>query len=430
MKTCQTKTSVSKLSIDKICYLILFVCLTAGCSKKELSNSSQKISDQRISDANGNADLGTTAAQIRTTMKLFDGGNEGNNGVIYHTFRIPSIIKTSNGTLVAFAEGRRVNDNDYGDINVVFKRSFNNGSSWTSLDQVVGNGPGTWGNPTAVYDWTVGTNGRIWLFMEWNDQYKQQWSDFDSWGDRRIHTSYSDDHGATWSTPLDRTSTLTPSTFKWDCVGPGIGIRTAYDSPGRLIIPAYKRNIYSDDHGATWQYQNMPTGTDESTIVELMDGTLMRNDRPGTSSWTASKTRRKSVGTISGGFSAWSNVTALPDPKCEGSMLRYNASLPNRRIIFLNPNGTGQRCNMTVRISYDDGVTWPKSRALFPISNCDYSSTIAPKGGYSSMVKTEDFCVGALIEMNENVSIENSHKSIDFHKFNLAWILNGSSEPN
>jgi sialidase-1 len=161
-----------------------------------------------------------------------------------------------------------------------------------------------------------------------------------------------------------------------------------------------------------------------------MDGTLMRNDRPGTSSWQTSKTRRKSVGTISGGFPAWSTVPALPDPKCEGSMLRYNASLPNRRIIFLNPNGTGQRCNMTARISYDDGMTWPKSRALFPASNCNYSTTTSPKGGYSSMVKTEDFCVGALIEMNENVSIENSHKSIEFHKFNLAWILNGSSEPN
>ncbi|WP_448633465.1 hypothetical protein [Pedobacter panaciterrae] len=70
-----------------------------------------------------------------------------------------------------------------------------------------------------------------------------------------------------------------------------------------------------------------------------MNGSLMRNDRPGTTEWNLSKTRRKSVGSIAGGFPAFSTVTALPDPKCEGSMLRYNTDDPNR-IIFLNPNGT------------------------------------------------------------------------------------------
>lgn len=426
MKTYQTKLSVSKLSMDKICYLIFFVCFFTGCSKKEISADTKSITDQ-----NSKEHPGKTSAQIHTSMKLFNGGNEGNGTVIYHSFRIPSIIKTNNGTLVAFAEGRRWSPSDYGDINIVFKRSFNDGTSWTACGEVVGAGPGSWTNPTAVYDWSKGTNGRIWLFMEWNDEHKQQWSDFDSWGDRRIHTSYSDDHGATWSTPVDRTSALTPSNYKWDCVGPGIGIRTVYDSPGRLIVPAYGRNIYSDDQGATWQYQTIPGGTDESTIVELMDGQLMRNDRPGTTLWNDSKRRRKSWGSISGGFSSWVAVSALPDPKCEGSMLRYNTDLPNRRIIFLNPNSVDQRCNMTARISYDDGVTWPKSRALFPASNCDYSVTTAPKGGYSSMVKTADYCVGALIEMNENVNDNaNSSKSIEFHKFNLAWILNGSSEPN
>ncbi|HEY0770540.1 MAG TPA: sialidase family protein, partial [Sphingobacteriaceae bacterium] len=322
------------------------------------------------------------------------------------------------------------NPSDYGDINLVYKRSMNNGATWSALGEVVGSGPGTWGNPTAVYDPDMGINGRIWLFMQWNDENKLQWSDFKAWGDRRIHTSYSDDEGLTWSVPVDRTSTLTPSNYKWDCVGPGIGIRTAYNTPGRLVVPALGRNIYSDDHGVTWQYQLVPGGTDESTIVELMNGTLMRNDRPNTTEWNLSKTRRKSVGSISGSFPAFSTVSALPDPKCEASVLRYNTDLPNRRIIFLNPNGTTQRCNMTVRISYDDGVTWPKSRALYSTSNCNYSASTVVYGGYSSMVKTADYCVGALIEYNENVhDSANSHKSIEFNKFNLAWILNGSSEP-
>lgn len=404
-----------------ICLFILF--LITGCSKN------RKDEMQSANDQNAKDNQAQVSAQVFTSMTLFNGGNEGNNGVIYHSFRIPSIIKTSNGTLVAFAEGRRWSDSDYGDINVVFKRSTDNGVTWSACGEVVGSGAGSWGNPTAVYDWSTGANGRIWLFMEWNDEFKTQWSDFAAWGDRRIHTSYSDDNGITWSTPVDRTSTLTPSTYKWDCVGPGIGVKTLYNTPGRLIVPAYGRNIYSDDNGTTWQYQIIPGGTDESTIVELMDGTLMRNDRPGTTFWNSSKTRRKSVGSISGGFPAWATVAALPDPKCEGSMLRYNTDLPNRRIIFLNPNGIDKRCNMTARISYDDGVTWPKSRALFSAANCDYTNTTVVHGGYSSMAKTADYCVGALVEYNEDVHTSGSHKSITFRKFNLAWILNGSTEP-
>jgi len=391
------------------------VLLIAACSKKPVDTNRNTTQ----------ARAATLAAPVHTRVVVFNGGDES----IYHSFRIPSIIKTKNGTLVAFAEGRRWSPSDYGDINVVYKRSTDNGNTWLSLGEVVGKGPGTWGNPTAVYDPTVGANGRIWLFLEWNDSAKHKFSDFKAWGDRKIHTSYSDDDGITWSDPLDRTSTLTPTTYKWDCVGPGIGIRTAYDHPGRLIVPAMGRNIYSDDHGNTWTSAPISGGTDESTIVELMDGSLMRNDRPGTTSWDSSKTRRKSVGSIEGGFPGFSWVTALPDPKCEASVLRYNTDDPNR-IIFLNPNGTGQRCNMTVRISYDDGVTWPRSRALYDAVNCNYTSSTVVYGGYSSMVKTSDYCIGALIEYNEDVHhSDSSHKSIEFNKFNLSWILNGQTEP-
>ncbi|MEH6305805.1 sialidase family protein [Olivibacter sp. CPCC 100613] len=400
----------------------LVLCMVLSCAKVLDADKEKQVNLDTDTSLVEQASL---AAPINTRVTVFNGGSEG----IYHSYRIPSIIKTKNGTLVAFAEGRRWSPSDYGDINVVFKRSTNNGTTWSALGEVVGKGNGTWGNPTAVYDPTVGVNGRIWLFLEWNDEFKTKWSDFQAWGDRRIHTTYSDDHGATWSDPLDRTNTLTPTDYTWDCVGPGIGIRTAYDHPGRLIIPAYGRNIYSDDHGATWQYELMPGGTDESTLVELMNGNLMRNDRPNTTEWNISKTRRKSVGTIPGNFSPFSAVSALPDPKCEGSILRYNVDDPNR-IIFLNPNGTGQRCNMTVRISYDDGESWPISRALYSGSNCNYTESTVVYGGYSSMVKTSDYCIGALIEYNENVhDSANSNKSIEFNKFNLAWILNGRTEP-
>lgn len=421
------KSNVSRNEVSILCYLSFILCIVAGCAKSpDIMQSFEKQAVSKEEQVNVTA----LAAPVYSRVTVFNGGNEGNNGVIYHSFRIPSIIKTNNGTLVAFAEGRRWSPSDYGDINIVFKRSTNNGATWSACGEVIGSGAGSWTNPTAVYDGSKGVNGRIWLFMEWNDEHKQQWSDFAAWGDRRIHTSYSDNHGATWSAPVDRTATLTPSNYKWDCVGPGIGIRTVYDSPGRLIVPAYGRNIYSDNNGTTWQYQSIAGGTDESTIVELMNGSLMRNDRPGTAEWNTAKRRRKTFGSISGGFAPWITVSALPDPKCEGSMLRYNTDLPNRRIIFLNPNSVDKRCNMTVRISYDDGVTWPKSRALYSAANCDYAASTVVYGGYSSMAKTDDYCVGALIEYNENVNSSGSNKSIAFNKFNLAWILNGSAEPN
>lgn len=399
---------------------LFLLVLVFSCHKPQQSAAS-KATEQ----ADNERTATTEASPIHTSMKLFDGGNES----IYHSFRIPSIIKTKNGTLVAFAEGRRWSPSDYGDINVVFKRSLNNGSTWSALGEVAASGSGTWGNPTAVYDPNLGTNGRLWLFMCWNDGAIDEWADFDSWGDRKVYSSYSDDHGATWSTPFDRTSTLVPPTYKWDAVGPGNGIVTAYNHPGRLIIPALGRNIYSDDHGVTWQYQLIPGTTDESTIVELMDGRLMRNDRPNTSTWNTTKKRRKSFGTIEGGFGAFAADNALTDPKCEGSMIRYNTDAP-ARIYFLNPNDIDQRCNMTVRISYDEGQTWARSRPIFDWNTCDYASITVAKGGYTSMAKTADYCVGALIEINENVhSSSTSNKSIEFHKFNLPWILNGSTEP-
>jgi len=142
---------------------------------------------------------------------------------------------------------------------------------------------------------------------------------------------------------------------------------------------------------------------------------------------------RALIGVVEGGAAIERVDAALIDPMCEGSILRYNRDAPDR-IYFLNANNETARCNMTVRISYDQGATWPISRAIFDWNTCDYTAIKAgnhiAKGGYSSMIKTADFAVGALIEINEDLTTSStSHKSIEFHKFNLPWILNGSTEP-
>jgi sialidase-1 len=363
----------------------------------------------------------TEAAQTHTYVKIFDGGSDG-----YHSFRIPSIVRTNANTLLAFVEGRMSSNKDYGNINVEYKRSTNDGATWSSMLEVVGAGQGTWGNPTAVVDRNT---GRIWVFMSWNSATKNQsgtdgYDKIDTWGDRKVYYSYSDNDGLSFSTPTDMTSTLLPANYKWDAMGPGVGIQT---SNGTLVIPAIGRNIYSTDHGATWHYKSIPGGTSEGAIVELNDGRLMRNDRATRSVWETGKRRWVSRGTIAGSFSAFAPDDVLLDPACQGSLVRYTGA-PDR-IMVLNSASTETRCKMRVRISYDGGVTWPISRKIFDWLT-DSEAFAQGKGGYSSMVKTADYTIGALIEINENTGDSgNSHRSIEFHKFNLPWMLNGSTEP-
>lgn len=401
----------------KTSLIALAVLICIACAKQEVtSQTNEELAKPEVQ--------ALAATQVHDQIKLFDGGTDG-----YHSFRIPSLIRTTNGTLIAFAEGRMSNNKDYGNINVVYKRSTNNGATWSAMGEVVGIGPGTWGNPTAVVDQS---NGRVWLFMSWNDGDHNQFGTdgfqkIDAWGDRKVYVSYSDNHGVSWSEPDDLTATLLPSNYKWDAMGPGVGIqKNKTGATGRLVIPAIGRNIYSDDHGQNWSYQLIPTGTSEGTVLEKLNGSLIRNDRAVSAQWELSKRRRISVGTITS-FPAWTSHDDLLDPACQASVLRYTDS-PNR-IMFLNSASTETRTKMRVRISYDEGVTWPISRRVFD-NLTDQEAKDQGKGGYSSMAKTADNMVGALIEINENTgSSATSNRSIEFHKFNLPWILNGTAEP-
>ncbi|GAB7046739.1 sialidase family protein [Catenuloplanes indicus] len=369
-----------------------------------------------------------------SALLLFDGGGETFNDVRYHSFRIPSLVRTSRDTLLAFAEGRVASNRDYGNINMMVKRSEDNGATWSGLGEVTGQGPGTWGNPTSV----VGADGTIFLFLSWNAAGMSQFGDegttrISAWGERRVKlfTSSKAEDGTVWHGPVDLTSAVTPRThadgsvWDWDAVGPGAGVLTA---SGRLIVPATNRNIYSDDGGVTFQSAPMAAGqevTGESTLVELTDGQLMRNDTPNRSVWSTDKTRWVARGTIEGGFGPYAPEPALPDPHAEASILRYNRNAP-ARLIFLNSASTGTRTAMRIRVSLDEGETWSAGRALTtaPLPAWPQLGTgRVAEGGYSSMAKTADFTVGALVEVNEDTADSlTSHRSIVFRKMNLPWI--------
>lgn len=422
---------MKKITFIKRWVLLIVLPLFGGACIKAVGEITPNMRKEVSLAGHGATMTTATAAPYRMLpVVLFDGGNEGG----YHSFRIPSIIKAGNGILVAFCEGRKNNPTDYGDIDVVCKRSTDNGITWGSLKIVAGqNAADTWGNPTAVYDPTKGTSGRIWLFMSWNLGSFTDLSQMNYWGARRVKITHSDDNGLNWSAPVDATQMLTPSYMKWDCMGPGIGIRTQFDHPGRLVIPAKDRNIYSDDKGANWQYSLLPGGGSEGTIIEKMNqnegGWYARIDRPG-SSLQVNRTRIRSVGNLPGTWSPWTYISQLPSPGtggCEASLLRYNTDSPHRTLL-IGPNSADKRCDMTIWLSYNDGTTWPVHRSLIYYNTCDYANITAGRGGYSSMAKTADYCVAALTELNENLHVSTSNKSIELHKFNLPWILENNPE--
>jgi sialidase-1 len=371
------------------------------------------------------------------SFPLFRSSNMANpdklpSGVGFHSFRIPAVVRTSTGRILAFSEGRRWSNLDYGDINLVYKRTkttTNNGATkedWESLREVVGAGAGTWGNPTAVVD-----GDTVYLFMSWNAAgYSQNGADLadgtstkkidTTWGGRRhLYLIKSTDDGNTWSTPEDVTLSLTPNNWAWDAVGPGIGITT---TTGELVVPAQRRNIIGrgTPGNRTWSMQQLSDGGSEATICQTPDGNLYRNDRPGKADY-----RSVARGTLAN-FGTFAADTGLPDPACEGSVLLYNlaSSAGPARVIFMNSASQDSRRQMRVRISYDlDVGKFDYGRKL----SDDSVSGVGYEGGYSSMTKTTDAKIGALVETDfyNAKGGADSHRAILWRRFNLSWILNG-----
>lgn len=354
---------------------------------------------------------GTEQEPVFENHDLYVAGTEG-----YNTFRIPSLLTTKAGTLLAFAEGRKNSASDTGDIDLVLKRSLDQGATWQPLQIVCDAGADTCGNPTPVQDEST---GRIWLFITQNygtDTYASIVNGT-SRGVRTIWSTYSDDEGATWSQPVNRFSDVQNSATRWDGTGPGIGIQLRQGgAKGRLVIPAIGRNIQSDDHGETWYESGMlPLGLGEPTVVELTDGTLMRNDRLSSNQ----EVKRRAISISSDQGTTWSPITydsTLIDPICEASLIRYmpadNAS-GNRMLLFANPASETAREKMTVRLSNDDGQTWMTAKTAY----------IGPSA-YSSLAVLPDGRVSLLFEGGEYTPYD----KIMFATFDLAWFQ--SAEPN
>jgi sialidase-1 len=331
----------------------------------------------------------------------------------YHTYRIPSVIATPKGTLLAFAEGRRAGAGDAGDIDLVLKRSTDGGLSWSPLQAIGDNGPNTFGNPCPVIDRRTGI---VWLLTTQNAGTDRE-ADIiagTSRGTRTVWVMTSKDDGATWSTPLEITRSVKRADWRWYATGPGIGIQT---TNGRLVIPANHSEpdgvhrshiVFSDDGGRTWTLgASSDPGTNESQVVELADGRLMlnmRNHPPKAENFRMVATSKDLGRTLS----VATPDRALVEPPAQASLLRLSTAKAHdrNRLLFANPAST-RRERLTVRLSYDEGATWPVSRVV-------HSGPAA----YSSLVALPDLAIGLLFERGER----SPYERITFARFPLAWL--------
>jgi sialidase-1 len=344
----------------------------------------------------------------------------------YHTYRIPALIVTTNKTLLAFCEGRKKSRSDTGDIDLLLKRSTDGGQTWSEQQAVWDDGANTCGNPCPVVDEQTGT---IWLLLTHNpgNTREAQIKERKAGGTRTVWVSRSDDDGKTWTAPTNITGSTKDTAWDWYATGPGVGIQIQHGRHrGRLVIPCDHscRNtgqpgsdpaaedgshvIYSDDHGQTWKLGGLAhPQMNESQVIELADGKggLLLNMR------TTSKANRRGQSLSHDGGQTWTAPEFQPElvePRCQASILRYNwpAGEEPGRILFSNPAGTG-RTNLTVRVSRDDGKTWPVARTLHE-----------GPAAYSCLTVLPDQSIGCLYECGRT----NAYEKISFARFTLSWL--------
>jgi sialidase-1 len=338
----------------------------------------------------------------------------------YHTYRIPAVVVDTSGAVLAFCEGRKHNASDTGEIDLLLRRSTDGGQSWDAPEIVWSDHPNVCGNPAPVVDRDTGT---IWLLMTWNlgSDTEDEITAGTSKETRRVFVTHSTDHGLTWTKPRELTAAVKKSGWRWYATGPVNGIQlTRGPHKGRLVIPTDHTElneagrtvsraevIYSDDHGTTWQLGGVEDPlTNESTVLERADGSLLHNMR------SYLGTHRRAVATSQDGGATWSKVKSdetLIEPVCQASLLRYTwpENGETNRILFANPAST-KREAMTVRMSYDDGETWPIKRVLH-----------RGPAAYSCLAVLPDKTIACLYECGE----KSPYEKIVLARFSLDWLM-------
>ncbi len=336
-----------------------------------------------------------------TRQILFEAGKDG-----YHTYRIPALATSKNGTLLAFCAARQGRGGDWDPIDIVMRRRSDGGKTWSPM-QLIAHGDGVpCDNATIVID---DVTGEVHLL------YQIDYA--------RCYYIRSADDGKSWSKAEDITHVIDKfqKVYPWNVLapGPGHGIQL---TNGRLVVPFWLSNggkshhpscvvsVYSDDHGRTWKAGEIAVPDNDVTVipsetccVQLADGRVMFNSR------NESPNYRRLVTYSADGATGWSQpvfADAFFEPICQAGMCRYDMQSDKSKngILFCNPDSrqypgpeyppatprsakSRHRVNLTVRMSYDEGVTWPVAKVIDPGIS-----------GYSDITVTTDGRIRCLYE--------------------------------
>ncbi|WP_234542133.1 sialidase family protein [Streptomyces shenzhenensis] len=332
----------------------------------------------------------------------FRAGDEG-----YASFRIPAVVVSRAGTVLAFCEGRVGSAADYGHIEIVLKRSGDGGRTWGALQVAAANGTDLAGNPAPV----VLDSGRILLVHVRSAAsatedaiLRGQVPEADG---RRVWVQHSDDDGMTWSAPKEITPSVKKAGWRWYATTPGHALQLR---SGRVVVAAnhtlpptgtdngtegrYNSGhcLLSDDRGETWYLGYLDENTDgyinvnETTAAELPDGRVYfntRNDSPAPGN-RADAYSADGGRTLVKPFRPQAGLTA---PVCEASVLQLRD--PDL-LLYSGPADPAARALMTVRVSTDGGTTW---RPAYTVDGLP--------AAYSDLTRVDAATVGLLYETGD-----------------------------
>jgi sialidase-1 len=327
-------------------------------------------------------------------VNVYASGKDG-----YHTFRIPAIEVAPDGTLLAFAEARKFNAGDPGydnnEIDLVCKRSTDNGRTWSAME-VIEHAGERWSaaNPATAVDRQT---GQVWLLYLRCKPGRSTDTARPGTDDNQVLARWSADIGRTWSAPIDLTAAtrdMKDPQWRTTVVGPGGMIQ---DSKGRLVAAAWRYApfgvfaIFSEDHGHTWHRGQMVPNSknlkgNENQVVELSDGRILMDFRnEGSPGRWMSESRD--------GGRTWSEPrVGLPVTPVCCAIERYtlkSAGDDRDRILWTGPKGP-DRHNLVARVSYDEGRTFSSQR---PIAN--------EPAAYSDLAILKDKSAGVLWERGD-----------------------------
>lgn len=296
----------------------------------------------------------------------------------YDTFRIPALVRATDGTLLAFAEGRRNGPGDAGAIDVVLRRSDDGGRTWGPLLTVATDGDDTVGNPCPVVD-PVSGDILLLTVRAGADATEERIlaGEVGPEDGRRIRSQRGSDHGLRWTEPIDVTAQVKRSEWRWYATGPGHGVALGSGPfAGRLVIPANHSSaesgygghlLLSDDGGRSWRIGAQDPGADgqvkpnESAVAELPDGRLYLNTR---NQGGLSAATRAQTTSVTGGETF--DRPYAPAPRLVAPVVQCGLVAVGARLVFAGPADPERRRCLTVRLSEDAGQTWDRSLVVWP----------------------------------------------------------------